>query len=94
MAGGAFAAQQMGGNLYFTADDGVHGRELWRTDGTSVGTAMLGDLTPGPYTTYLPLASTSTHILFCMSDGTAQRLWSSDGTEAGTQQTSTTTACQ
>ncbi len=92
--GGAFAAQQMGGNLYFTADDGVHGRELWRTDGTSVGTAMLGDLTPGPYTTYLPLASTSTHILFCMSDGTAQRLWSSDGTLAGTQQISGTIACQ
>src|SRR4051794_7165503 len=36
-----------GGYLFFTATDGVHGRELWRSDGTADGTMMLADLSPG-----------------------------------------------
>ena len=34
-----------GNFLYFTADDGVHGRELWKTNGTT--TQMVADLSPG-----------------------------------------------
>lgn len=37
-----------GAYVYFTADDGIHGRELWRTDGTAEGTALLLDFHPGP----------------------------------------------
>jgi ELWxxDGT repeat protein len=33
--------------LYFAMDDGVHGSELWTTDGTAQGTSMLLDLSPG-----------------------------------------------
>jgi len=29
------------GFLCFTATDGVHGREMWKTDGTASGTAMV-----------------------------------------------------
>jgi ELWxxDGT repeat protein len=36
-----------GGFVYFTANDGVHGRELWRTDGTSAGTTLVADIAPG-----------------------------------------------
>ena len=38
------------GVTFFTAADGSHGRELWRTDGTHEGTWMLRDLVPGPIT--------------------------------------------
>ncbi|TAJ25070.1 MAG: hypothetical protein EPO68_00465, partial [Planctomycetota bacterium] len=36
-----------GNQLFFTANDGVHGRELWSTDGTSAGTALVADIGPG-----------------------------------------------
>jgi ELWxxDGT repeat protein len=36
------------GVLYFSANDGVHGRELWRSDGTASGTYLLEELNPGP----------------------------------------------
>ncbi len=35
---------EMGGILYFAGDDGIHGWELWRSDGTIDGTYMVKDL--------------------------------------------------
>ena len=35
------------GTLFFAADDGVNGRELWKSDGTPGGTLMLEDISPG-----------------------------------------------
>jgi ELWxxDGT repeat protein len=36
------------GALYFSADDGIHGRELGTSDGTSAGTVLVADLLSGP----------------------------------------------
>ncbi len=35
------------GTLFFVADDGYSGRELWRSDGTADGTRLVRDIRPG-----------------------------------------------
>ena len=36
-----------GPTIFFAADDGVHGIELWKTDGTTLGTTLVTDLLTG-----------------------------------------------
>ncbi len=46
--GGTAAFAVDGGVAYFVADDGINGREIWRTDGMPEGTSLVADLVPGP----------------------------------------------
>ena len=42
---------ELGGALIFLANDGVHGFELWRSDGTETGTRMVKEIGPGSHAT-------------------------------------------
>jgi ELWxxDGT repeat protein len=73
----------------FFADDGIHGTELWITDGTPYGTRLLKDIFPGQFGSvgfivhfcrvgnvlYFPISS---------SGGNKRELWKTDGTVEGT----------
>ncbi|HEV7519122.1 MAG TPA: hypothetical protein VGR07_22760 [Thermoanaerobaculia bacterium] len=66
-----------GGALLFAADDGLHGLELWRTDGTGKGTLLLGDIHPGPAASSPgPFTVVGDRVFFGADDGVHGReLW-------------------
>jgi ELWxxDGT repeat protein len=73
------------GLLYFAADDGVHGQELWVSDGTAGGTHMVLDIHPTGSSNPFNFVPFGTGILFSADDGThGLELWKSDGTAGGT----------
>jgi ELWxxDGT repeat protein len=74
------------GTVFFTADDGIHGWELWKTDGTAQGTALVADLWPGANGSEPAYLTGVNGVLYFVAyDGVVgRRLWRSDGTAAGT----------
>lgn len=71
---------------YFTANDGIHGVELWKTDGTTGGTVLVKDINPGAAGSEPGrLTNVNGTLFFEANDGVSGwELWKSDGTEGGT----------
>ena len=78
----------IGSTTYFVANDGIHGNELWKTNGTAAGTSMVADIKPGSASSYASnLTNVNGTLFFTANDGTTgggAELWKSDGTAAGT----------
>ncbi|MBZ4420242.1 ELWxxDGT repeat protein [Myxococcus sp. RHSTA-1-4] len=76
------------GTLLFAADDGAHGRELWKSSGTQgPGTKKVKDIRPGPAGSDPELLTrVGDTVFFTADDGTTGReLWKTDGTRSGTK---------
>ncbi|HEV8436400.1 MAG TPA: hypothetical protein VGR95_23530 [Thermoanaerobaculia bacterium] len=77
----------LGNRIAFVANDGVHGREMWASDGTESGTVMLADVNPGSGSgapaTFITIAGS---LLYFdgVSPTSGRELWCSDGTPGGT----------
>ncbi len=79
------------GVAFFTANDGEHGQELWRSTGTEASTRMVKDINPsGPaFVGLFPeLTDVNGTLFFSADDGAhGTELWQSNGHEEDTQMT-------
>jgi len=84
-SGDGKAMESMGGVLYFTGYDATNGWELWKSDGTAPGTALVMDINPSGDSGADHFVSTGTRIFFAANDGThGTEPWVTDGTLPGT----------
>ena len=72
--------------LYFKANDGSNGSELWVTDGTEAGTWMLANIGPGSSDGRIYRITGDISSIYFIANDTfnGAELWHSDGTTSGT----------
>lgn len=73
--------------VLFSARDGLHGQELWITDGTGLGTQLLKDLHPGAADSNpANFQEFAGRVFFTAETAAGREPWVSDGTPQGTYQ--------
>lgn len=72
--------------LYFMAESGGLGRELWRTNGTQAGTSLVEDLNPGVESPFLrPLTALGERLIFTAAIPLNPALYATGPTGGATQ---------
>ncbi len=91
VTGAAIVKEIIDDHLYMVLNDGVHGYELWRSDGTEAGTQLIRDIVVGPEGTFTSQEANAIHltpyngeVYFAVRDLIEGDLWKTDGTEDGT----------
>jgi ELWxxDGT repeat protein len=81
------------GTLIFSGNDGSHGAELWRSDGTSGGTSMVDAINSLGNAASYPgdFINVNGGVYFIANDGSHDGIWKSDGTATGTTLVDTVT---
>ena len=79
----------MGDHVYFVAEDGSTGRELWRTNGEPGNAERIQDIVPGSEGAVPErLLAVGNRLYFsAATPDTGRELWFTDGTPAGTHRT-------
>jgi ELWxxDGT repeat protein len=80
-------AAALGTQIFFPANDGQSGLELWTSDGTAAGTHLVADISAGISDSYpCNLTVFGSRLFFSAVGPAGYELWSSDGSTAGTVQ--------
>jgi ELWxxDGT repeat protein len=86
IGGAPVPLRAFGSKVLFTANDGVSGRELWSSDGTTAGTTLVANIFPGGQSK--PQLGSSAELngtLYFPAQGpSGVELYKTDGTAAGT----------
>ena len=73
------------GEIYFQANNGTNGVELWKTDGTENGTVLVKDINPGIAGSFPTNFIKFRNELYFLAQGSVNaELWKTDGTSNGT----------